>query len=158
MNELQAQKLIIDAVRGEKGFAYKLSSRFMVGVPDLMVQYPSFTQGIRQLDYPTTIVEVKIGDMPKRVTWVTLDITPKQGAFLRDFGNAGGCAIVVSFLRKDKQLHMYAVPYRVIKYADDTLSKYETHTGAYTALVRGTREKTINDLMKQAVRNCLQPV
>jgi hypothetical protein len=41
MNELHFQRDIVESVRDQGGYAQKIASRFQVGVPDLLIGYPS---------------------------------------------------------------------------------------------------------------------
>jgi len=59
-SELQYQTHLVKACKGVGGFAFKLSNRFLGGIPDLFLQMPNF---------PSLMVEVKL--------WKTL---PKPGS------------------------------------------------------------------------------
>lgn len=95
INELKAQKLMVDAVNEGGGFAYKCSHRFLVGVPDLFIKVPGFEP---------VFAECKICDMPKKSDWVRCEPTPLQLKFLREVRDVGLIAIVVSFMREGKVL------------------------------------------------------
>lgn len=134
MNELQAQKLVIDAVRSVGGAGWKLSNRFLVGVPDLLLCLP------RQ---PIGVWEVKINDRPKRAVHVKLEVTPLQEKTLNDLHNAGGYCGVISFLRDDKQLLIAAYWWPTVKYEDSFMDKFVVSTLQHTPLRRGQREDDI---------------
>ena len=72
--ELNEQSNIIKSVKAAGGYARKLSHRFMIGMPDLLVALPPFAP---------CLVEVK--DLGKVVDEFDrqLDITPKQADELR---------------------------------------------------------------------------
>ena len=53
--ELQFQKRLIDAVEERGGWAIKLSNRFTIGIPDLLVQI---------WGWPTMLLEVKLVELP----------------------------------------------------------------------------------------------
>lgn len=83
MSELQMQRLIIEDVKKCGGFAFKMSNRFMVGVPDLYIATPRH--------WPV-LVECKfVKELPKRkTTSVLLNLTPKQRHFIRQTQYGGG--------------------------------------------------------------------
>lgn len=93
MKELQLQNLIIDVVRDHGGAARKLSHRFSVGVPDLIVKVPGV---------PAVLFEVKKNKWPVRGSVVKLDVTVPQLRFLKEFSNAGMDAGVISFAERDR--------------------------------------------------------
>lgn len=90
MNELDLQNRVVKVVRtSQGGAAHKLSHRFLVGVPDLMVKVPK---------YPVMILEVKKDERPKVKEVVTLDVTVPQKRFLLQWAAAGVMCGVMSFL------------------------------------------------------------
>lgn len=89
MNELNFQAKVKLAVKEMGGVCFKMSNRFIAGVPDLLIQLPG---------YPTSLWEVKY------VKWlssfdVTFKATALQKMFLRDFMNAGGLGGIISFIQ-----------------------------------------------------------
>lgn len=139
MNELAAQKLIIDAVRSVGGAGWKLSNRFLVGVPDLLLCLP------RQ---PIGVWEVKISDR-KKSDMLTLKITPLQEKTLNDLHNAGGYCGVISFLRDGSKLFMNAYTWDVVSYSDQWLPKFKVGVLDHEELERGHREEKIVDILEQ---------
>ncbi len=139
MNELQAQKLVIDAVREYGGAGWKLSNRFLVGIPDLLLCLPLQTVGIW---------EVKIGDMPKRDNHVKLAITPLQEKTLNDLHNAGGFCGVISFLREGSGLRIAAYWWPTVKYEDQFIGKFVVSTLNHLPLRRGQREQDIVEALE----------
>lgn len=89
MKETALQSLFCEAVRDHKGFAEKLSNRFMIGVPDLVVKIP---------DFPTAFVEVK---QREGVPWqdFKLEVTKLQDDWLTRAQEAGTVALVASFVQ-----------------------------------------------------------
>lgn len=89
--ETELQQLIVDACKEFGGKAVKLNNRFIIGVPDLLVQLPGhpafFLEAKRQLVSPKT-----------RELIFNLDVTVKQKQFLSEWYHAGMRANgVVSF-------------------------------------------------------------
>jgi hypothetical protein len=123
MNELDLQNRVIKVVRAARGSAaHKLSHRFLVGVPDLMVKIPR---------YPIMILEVKKDERPKMKSSVTLDVTVPQKRFLLQWAEAGVMCGVMSFLTQDRprRLWVQTMPIR-------RLVQWELRMGvdAYTQL------------------------
>lgn len=131
MKELEAQSLVIDAVRSSGGFAFKMSNRFLIGIPDLLMQLP---------DFGTSLWEVKIADYPLAGYWARVYPTVKQQQKLREYEKAGGFCGVISFLRA-KDLHIAIMP---------GFREGEVALSNYTALKRGKREETIQRLLIKA--------
>lgn len=90
MNELGYQKLIIDVVRDAGGAAFKLSNRFLIGVPDLLVKLPRCE---------AALLEVKLNPFPKKSPTIRLAVTRPQELFLQKFRKAGMITGYVSILR-----------------------------------------------------------
>lgn len=89
MKETDFQKVVMDAVRAEGGYGLKLSNKFLVGVPDLLIKAPGF---------PTTILEAKQEKWPVRPeTLLKPDVTALQAKHLREANGAGICTGVISF-------------------------------------------------------------
>lgn len=82
MKELAIQKEICDAAEelNPKNLAYKQNNRFMTGVADLFV---------KMVQYPVTIIEVKIVSPLDGRGPVVVDITPHQLKYLRWMQEAG---------------------------------------------------------------------
>lgn len=101
MNELAMQKLIVDTVNESGGFALKMSHRFLVGIPDLLVKLvPAATdEGARHL--VTGILEVKQRDyMADASRPFKLDVTEPQKNYLYKAQQAGTPTGVVSFMQE----------------------------------------------------------
>lgn len=140
MNELAAQSLVINAVRGAGGFGVKLAHKFLAGVPDMLLCLPRQQIGIW---------ECKISDAPKRDNRITLKLTDLQEKFLRDLDVAGGYCGVVSFLRDGNKLLMNAWTYVVLRYEDQFIEKHRVSTLGYVELKRGEREETIVGILER---------
>ena len=99
MDELQFQSAIIKSVKGSGsgGMAFKSSNRFLIGVPDLYVSIPRCGTGF---------VECKIGDMPAKSDYVSIGVSPAQGAFMRKLRKANTIVGVMSALRTKKGLYV----------------------------------------------------
>lgn len=89
LDELDLQKKICDAVEHVGGHAFKCSNRFLIGVVDISMKIPG---------YPHVYNEVKlVKPWPKKAATVSLDVTPKQNKFLKDYRNAGGKSLYTVF-------------------------------------------------------------
>lgn len=96
MNELQAQSLVVKAVRDDGGYAFKLAHKFLIGIPDLLIQIPG---------HGTSLWEVKLA-RKTLLSDTALNLTAKQLKALRDFTKAGGTAGVISFLQTPRVLYI----------------------------------------------------
>lgn len=111
MKETDVQKRVIDAVRAHGGAAHKLSNRFLVGVPDLLIKLPGL---------PAFIMEVKLD---KRAVFpdnnrhpVVPDVTRAQWNFLKEYHDASMMTGVLSFVQHKRQLfclHVFLPHYRL---------------------------------------------
>lgn len=120
-NELWAQKLMVDAAIEYGGYGEKLSHRFKVGVPDLLIKL----QGRQAF-----IVEAKIREAPMRYLNMEWDswgeVTPLQRKNLQAWWDAGLQSGVVLFckLPKDELLvniydwPTYVTAAGVVRYVD----------------------------------------
>lgn len=95
MKEVDAQKLVIDAVKSAGGHGHKLSNRFLVGVVDLLIKLPG---------QPAMLAEVKLekrssfkGQTSDSV-YFTPDVTALQWKFLKDYHDAGMTCGLISFV------------------------------------------------------------
>jgi hypothetical protein len=93
MKELEFQTLVRKAVEREGGFGLKMSNRFLVGVPDLLVHLPGA---------PTMVLEAKFSKVASTVRPYRLELSPRQSLTLRQMAGAGMVAGVVSLIRTDK--------------------------------------------------------
>lgn len=92
MDELALQKLLVDVVRKNGGAADKLSHRFLVGVPDLLVKLPGA---------PAGLLEVKQHTWNKiKPAKIKLAVTKLQEVMLKRYDDAGMPTGVVSFLQQ----------------------------------------------------------
>ena len=74
--ELSVQTNIIKSVRRDGGYGRKMSNRFAIGVPDLLVALPSFAP---------CVIEVKdLGEVVDKFDR-QVDVTPKQAEEMRLF-------------------------------------------------------------------------
>lgn len=93
MNELEMQKLIVDAVNEEQGFGLKISHRFLVGVPDLIIK-PTDRR------YGAGLIEAKQREEMKDPNRAfNLEVTPPQKNYLRAAARSGMAAGVASFTK-----------------------------------------------------------
>jgi hypothetical protein len=91
VREVDCQKLTVDVVRASGGAAHKLSHRFLVGVCDLLVKFPSA---------PAALLEVKLTRYA-RIEYdreFELPLTMLQKQFLRGYSRAGMRCGVLSFI------------------------------------------------------------
>lgn len=89
-SELQLQKLIVDLVVAEGGFAVKLAHRHLVGVPDLFV---------KQVNHPATFLEVKQITCKQVKAHQPLAVTGPQFSFLKRSRAAGVTCGVMYFIQ-----------------------------------------------------------
>lgn len=135
MRELQAQSLVVKAVREHGGVAFKMANRFLVGVSDLFVQLPGC---------PSALWEVKLNKMK----WgskdtIVLDLTTMQENFLRDLIKAGGKGGVISFVQDAHDLYFTVQP--------GPMRNFYEHF--YTKLDRGRREQKIVECLYAVSRH-----
>lgn len=125
MRELQAQSLVVKAVREHGGVAFKMANRFLVGVSDLFVQLP----GCYTYLWEAKLLKTKFDlDETYDVT-----VTPKQRNFICDVMKAGGHAGTMSFIQDRHDLY-----FAVVDGASMCI-----HAVAYVKLERGNRENRI---------------
>lgn len=148
MNELQLQRLVIQAAKSVGGTGWKLSNKFLVGVPDLLICLPG---------QPISIWEAKLNDKPLVVTEVTLKLTPLQEKTLSDLDNAGGFCGVISFLRTTGEIEMNAYLYRYLRYEDAFIKKHRVNIESHLKLRRGSREPTIVKILEKAYEHFRRP-
>jgi hypothetical protein len=129
MKELDLQSMIIDAVNESDGHAHKMSSRFLVGVADLLVKLRG---------YPAGLLEVKQRDFPSTDAHFLLDVTRPQQNFLRDFDAAGMPCGVASFLQDGSgsgfNLWLSVMSWKTISYKDSTIRPFTIGRTAHTFL------------------------
>lgn len=88
--ELQLQRKLIEATEKERGYGLKMSSRFLVGVPDLLLHIPGL---------PTVIIECKLEVLPsKPTTPIRVNLSPQQRVVLKKMQSAGMAAGWVVFV------------------------------------------------------------
>jgi len=87
MKEVEYQSLIIKEIRRNRGFAFKCSNRFLIGVPDLFVKLS---------DTPPAFIEVKVDRWPSRSRIIRPNVSPAQSQFLRNAATAGVAVGVMS--------------------------------------------------------------
>jgi len=79
--ELSIQSSLVKEAFALGGYALKMSNRFLVGVPDLLVHLPAS---------PTVIVEIKLAVAPTRLTTpISVDLTVQQRYTLQKMQKAG---------------------------------------------------------------------
>jgi hypothetical protein len=104
MNELQFQRELIKAAEFNKGFGIKLSNKFLVGVPDLLIQVPGFR---------TTMIECKIKKFKSKLDLsksFRVDLTKIQANTLYSFRKSGGVS-GVAFLIEIKDAGKHPLQY-----------------------------------------------
>jgi hypothetical protein len=102
VQELDLQRRVVNLVNGTgNGFAHKMSHRFLVGVPDLLVKI----SGPRA--YPAMLIEVKKDERPKVQHTVTLDVTKQQERFLLRAARSGVLCGVMSFLYQERPRRLW---------------------------------------------------
>lgn len=131
MDELGFQNLIIKAVRREGGFGHKMSNRFLVGVPDLLLKLKTVSSGLW---------EVKMVDRPKHKKTVMLNVSPLQAKWLSQFHAVGGPCGVIAGMRSDEGLSIGVYPFR---HLEDEPPPYEVCVSSFVLLPKGARESTI---------------
>lgn len=89
MTEAQLAMLAVDVIASSGGFAQRMSHRFLVGVPDLIIKLPAS---------PAGWLEVKQSTRPKRSPCVAIDTTLSQRLFLQRAARANMPAGVLSFV------------------------------------------------------------
>lgn len=125
MRELQAQSLVVKAVREHGGVAFKMANRFLVGVSDLFVQLPRCHTYL----WEAKLLKAKFD--PDEIYDVT--VTPKQRHFICDVLKAGGRAGTMSFIQDQHDLY-----FSLVEGASTCIS-----AALYTKLDRGRREQKI---------------
>lgn len=137
MSELDCQTLMVKSVRQFKGFAFKLSNRFLKGVPDLYVKLPV---------QDPWFWEVKL----RRTFWkypnkgyFKPDLTPLQHKFLKEHETAGGNSGVATFVRGQAELMVILIRYRVL-----IAEGGQVELGWARPLKRGKREEKMYELLE----------
>lgn len=129
MRELQAQSLVVKAVKEHGGVAFKMANRFLVGVSDLFVQLPGCH---------SYLWEVKLAKgHPNSQANMVVNVTSMQAKFIEDVNKSGGKAGVISFVQNKHDMYFAAI--RGVPRYFPALS--------YKQLGRGTREKDIVDYL-----------
>lgn len=145
MNELALQKYLVDSVNDAGGFAFKMSHRFLVGVPDILVQLPVThwykpSAGILpHVVRPIAgILEVKQREAvinEPRASSFKLDVSPQQKNFLARAAKGGMPVGVVSFIQrkgkglKEVRMAVYTLTQMTIS---DYRATYDEHRPAST--------------------------
>jgi len=141
MNELDLQRLVVQSVKMNGGTGWKMSNKFLVGIPDLILCLPG--QGIG-------VWEVKQTMMPKTVEHVILKPTALQEKVLNDVTEAGGFCGIISFIRGRRELYCGVYLYKTLRYADEFIKKHQIAISSHEPLPRGEREGKIVDLITRA--------
>lgn len=132
MNELQAQKLLVDAVNRNDGFAYKCSHKFISGVADVFVKYKCLPNA--------AYIECKLEKMPTRKVAVKPDLTELQQLFLRKVRSAGLTAGVCSFLYDKPTLFVAFLSY------DQWVEQgHAVNVSSHEEVENGAREITLHE-------------
>lgn len=101
MSEQQMQNLIISDTKKLGGFAFKLSNRFTVGIPDLFISLPN---------YGMVLIECKfISKFPVKKSNIDIKLTPKQRQIIRKIQQSDGqAACVIGYKFKHKNRNVWA--------------------------------------------------
>jgi len=136
MIEVAAQTLIVKSVKKHGGYAFKLANRFLIGVPDLLIQLPGLIGAL---------TEVKMNHWPVLAKYVKLGISPQQAVSLRSWEEAGGVSLVISMCNdlKNRRMYMYTSTHKIVAYKDHSLEPYQVSRDAYEILPRQHREAAI---------------
>lgn len=97
MKETDYQKFVLDIVRDAGGAGHKLSSRFLVGVSDLLVKLPG---------REAALIEVKLAKFAPKTSGdheFGLGVTVLQREFLKKYDKAGMKTGVLSFVEHGRQ-------------------------------------------------------
>lgn len=140
MKEVDLQKLAVDAVNEHGGLAFKLSNRFLGGIPDLFVQLPGL---------PSALVEVKIARISKDRKVAHFDITPLQWKVMDQHVMAGGLACLLSFAKFEKGWAIQT--WAMEKEVDGSVHKFSHKLNAHVLLQRGKREEQIVADLKRSI-------
>lgn len=98
MKETDYQKFVLDIVRDAGGAGHKLSSRFLVGVSDLLVKLPG---------REAALIEVKLAKFAPKTSGdheFDLGVTVLQREFLKKYDKAGMIVGVLSFVQQGPKL------------------------------------------------------
>ncbi len=148
MKELDLQRLIVDAVNGAGGRAFKLNNRFMIGYSDLLVKLPPRAQaplrGAFHNDFPAGLLEVKQRARPKTAAQFQLDVTHAQGVFLQAAHDAGMPCGMASFLQEGSGSGL-KLWLQVQTWGRFTLTKNKTDRGWHLPL--GKSDARHNDIL-----------
>lgn len=130
MNELAYQRLIIKAVVEHGGAGWKQNNRFLVGVPDLLLQVRG---------HGTSVCEVKKTTYPYDLSCgVKFKLSKLQHDTLKNWENAGGIGGVIVIATRAKDAFIAAYPTSRIGDTIITVQAYD-----FIHLDRGKREKII---------------
>lgn len=130
MNELGYQRLILKSVIEHGGAGWKCSNRFLIGVPDLLIQDP---------EMGASLWEVKKATFPKKVpSKVRFKVSKLQLTTLKQWEYAGGSGGVVVFASNKHTTYISAIPTRRL---GDTIISLDTFE--FLPLERGRREAII---------------
>ncbi len=114
MIETEAQQLVIDAAEEVGGRGVKFNNRFIVGVPDLLIQLP----GHRAMILEAKLFKFSAKTLAASHRIEDIGATAKQKMYLRDWNYAGMLTGVVSFVMEQgadvRSLRMVVVPYAQI--------------------------------------------
>lgn len=130
MNELAYQRLIIKAVTEYGGAGWKQNNRFLVGVPDLLLQV---------LGWGTSVCEVKKTTYPYDLSCpVRFKLSKLQHGTLKGWSEAGGIGGVIVIATRAKDAFIAAYPTSRIGDTIITVPAYD-----FVHLARGKREEII---------------
>ena len=144
--------MIVDAVKYAGGHATKLSHRFLVGVPDLLIK-------LQSVNVPAGLVEVKQHKWPAEDRVFDLEVTPPQRRVLGQFNAAGMPCGVASFLQKgagnSRELYLSVMSYQTLQYSDGTIKPFTCARSAHVVLSKNPERRyldIVSELEKWVVR------
>lgn len=130
MNELGYQRLILKSIIEAGGAGWKLSNRFLIGVPDLLIQDPEMGASLWEVKKTTFPYDLSC-QVKFKVTKIQLDT-------LVQWGRAGGSGGVIVIATRGKDAFINVFPTRSIGDTIVRVSAFE-----FDHLARGRREAII---------------
>lgn len=144
MNELDCQKLLVDAVEEVGGCGVLFNNRFIVGVPDLLLQIPG---------HGAMILEAKLFKFSAKTLAAghlieNVGATAKQKMYLRDWGHAGMLTGVVSFVM-EQGADVRSLRMGVWSYAEMVTFNWSVRTQDHHAL--GDKSERMLNIRQQLI-------
>lgn len=113
MNEIDFQTLIINSIKNEGGYGRKLSHRFLVGIPDLLLKLAPY--GTRSLLVLAEVKLLRVSEKYDLRREPKIGITPRQTQELIKFENS---CIIVGVQRNNvlSSVHVIRSSYDIFPY------------------------------------------